>query len=95
MLALWRLHHDLHAQGSPARLILVITGANVWGGGSVKHAGVTVYPIATPKRRLPGKADIPSSKAALPGYKNTASLDVCPIPEEEGEKSNEETWSTQ
>lgn len=63
-------------------------GANVWGGGGVKHAGVTVYPIATPETRRPGKADIPSSKAALPGYKNTASLDMCPIPEEEGKNSN-------
>lgn len=40
-------------------------GANVWGGGGVKHAGVTVYPIATPETWPPGKADIPSSKAAL------------------------------
>lgn len=69
-------------------------GANVWGGGGVKHAGVTVYPIATPETRPPGKADIPWAKLLWPGYKNTASLDVCPIPEEEGQKSNEETSST-
>lgn len=59
-----------------------------------RHAGVTVYPIATPETRPPGKADIPASKAALPGYKNTASLDMWPIPEKEGQNSDEETWST-
>lgn len=61
-------------------------GANVWGGSGVKHTGVSVCPIATPETRPSGKADIPSSKAALPGYKNTASLDMCLIPEKEGQK---------
>lgn len=54
------------------------------GVDAVKHAGVTVYTIATAGTQPPGKADIPQSGAAqLPGYKNTASLNMRPIPAEE------------
>lgn len=55
-------HRDLPTRGSPAQLILVIMehhGTNVWGGGGVKHAGVSVYPMATAGMQPPGKADIP------------------------------------
>lgn len=63
-----------------------------WGGGGVKHAGVSVYPIATAGMQPPGKADIPQSRAVQrPGYKNNASLDMRPIPEQERQKSNGNT----
>lgn len=63
-------------------------GANVWGGGGVKHAGVSVCPMATAGMLPPGTEGIPQSRAALPGYENTTSLDMCPIPEEERQKSS-------
>lgn len=70
-------------------------GTNVWGGGGVKHAGVNVYPMATAGMQPPGKADIPQSRdVELPGYKNTASLDMHPIPEEERQKSIGNTRNT-
>ncbi len=72
-------------------------GTNVWGGGSggVKHAGVNVYPMATAGMQPPGKADIPHSRAVqLPGYKNTTSLDMHPIPEQERQKSSGNTHNT-
>ena len=57
---------------------------NVWGGDSVKHAGVSADPMAAAGMQPPGKADIPQSRAVqLPGYKNTTSLDMRPIPEQE------------
>lgn len=70
-------------------------GTNVWGGGGVKHAGVSVYPMATAGMQPPGKADIPQSRAVqLPGYKNNASLDMHPIPEWERQKSSGDTHNT-
>lgn len=86
------LHRDLSTPGSPTLLILVLMEhhrTNVWGGGSVKHAGVHVYPVATDGMQPPGKGDIPQrSTVQLPGYKNTASLDMRPIPEQERQKSS-------
>lgn len=59
-------------------------GTNVWGGSGVKHAGVSVYPMATTGMQPPGKAGIPWSRAVqLPGYENTAGLNMHPIPEKE------------
>lgn len=55
---------------------------------------VSVYPMATTGMQPPGKADIPQSKAILPGYKNTTSLDMRPIPEHERQNCSEETPST-
>lgn len=83
-----RLHHDdLATWGSPAQLILVLMehhGTNVWRGCSVKHPGVSVYPMTTAGMLPPGKADIPQSRAVqLPAYNNTASLDMHPIPRQE------------
>ncbi|KAI9516183.1 hypothetical protein NQZ68_019028 [Dissostichus eleginoides] len=55
--------------GSPAQIILVImepNGTNVWGGGGVKHAGVSVYPMATAGMQPLGKVDIPQSRAEAP-----------------------------
>ncbi len=67
-------------------------GTNVWGGGSAEHAGVRVCPMATAGMPPPGKADIPQSRAAQPpGYNNTASLDMHPIPEQERQKSSGNT----
>lgn len=67
---------------------------NVSGGGSVKHAGVSVYSMATTGMQPPGKAHIPKSSAVtLPGNKNTASLDMRPIPEQE-RKKNKSTGNT-
>lgn len=52
---------------------------NVWGGGSVKHAGVSVCSMATAGMQPPGKAHIPKSSAVtLLGNKNTTSLDMRP-----------------
>lgn len=70
-------------------------GTNVWGGGGVKHAGVTVCPMATAGMQPPGKADIPQSSAVqLPGYKNNTSHDMHPIPEQERQKSSGNTLNT-
>lgn len=67
-------------------------GTNVWGGGGAKHAGVRVYPMATAGMQPPGKADIPQSRAVQPpGYNNTASLDMHPIPEQERQISHGNT----
>lgn len=63
-------------------------GTNVWGAGGVKHAGVSVYPMATAGMQPLGKVDIPQSRAVrLPGYKNNTGLDMHPIPEQERKKS--------
>lgn len=70
---------------------------NVWGGGDgcVKHAGVSVYPMATAGMQPPGKGDIPQSRAVRrPGYNNTASLNMHPIPEQERQKSSGNTNNT-
>lgn len=64
-------------------------GTNVWGGGGVKHAGVSVYSMATTGMQPPRKAHIPTSSAVtLPGNNNTASLDMRPIPEQERKKTH-------
>lgn len=61
-----------------------------WGAAVVlKHAGVSVYPMATAGTKPPGKADIPQSGAVQrPGYKNTTSLNMHPIPKQERLKSS-------
>lgn len=93
---LLRLLHDLPTIGGPSQLILLLMehcrGTNVWGVGSVKHAGVRVYPLATTGMQPPGKADIPQRRALqLPGYKNTASHDMQLIPVQERQKSSGKT----
>lgn len=61
----------------------------------LKHAGVSVYPLATTRMQPPGKADIPQSTALQqPGYKNTTSLNMHPIPEQERQKSSGNTHTT-